>query len=309
MTGFSLSVFLPDGNAGGLRIVTKSHWSGVAVMCPRTEYFSASKRGEFHQSGLYLLIGPATDGTGRDQVYVGEGDNVHKRITAHDLKKEFWTEVVIFTKTDNSLNKADVRYLEARLVEIAKELGVAALDNSTAPAPPKPTEAHQADLESFLQDIRTISTLLGINAFRNVAVTNRSSATGPQGETLASSMGASATGPQGETFTFSMGGMSGKMRVTDNSYILLAGPGIARANKKGLPSTYQALRNKMVEEKRLVLDPEEPDHLRLMADTPFRSPTAAAAVVYGGSMNGRIAWKNNKDKTLADLEAEAAQQS
>jgi len=293
MTGFSLSVFLPDGNAGGLRIVNKSHWSGVAVMCPRTEYFSASKREEFHRSGLYLLIGPATDGTGRDQVYVGEGDNVHKRITAHDLKKEFWTEVVIFTKTDNSLNKADVRYLEARLVEIAKKLGVAALDNSTEPAPPKPTEAHQADLESFLQDIHTISTLLGINAFRNAAVMNRSSATGPQGETL----------------TFSMGGMSGKMQVTDDSYILLAGPGIAMANKKGLPSTYRELRNKMVEEKRLILDPEAPDHLRLMADTPFRSPTAAAAVVYGGSVNGRTVWKNNKGKTLADLEAEAAQQS
>lgn len=293
MTGFSLSVFLPDGNAGGLRIVTKSHWSGIAVMCPRTEYFSASKREEFHRSGLYLLVGPATDGTGRDQVYVGEGDNVHKRITAHDLKKEFWTEVVVFTKTDNSLNKADVRYLEARLVEIAKKLGIAALGNSTAPAPPKPTEAHQADLESFLQEVRTISTLLGINAFRSGVMTNQ----------------ASAPGPPGEVLTFSMGGMSGKMQVADDSYLLLAGPGIAMENKRGLGSTYQALRKKMFEEERLVPDPDAPGHLRLVVDTPFRSPTAAAAVVYGGSVNGRTAWKNEEGKTLADLEAEAAQQS
>lgn len=289
ITAFSIHVFLPDGDANGVRIVTKSHWSGIAIMCSRTEYFKASGREEFHRTGLYVLVGPSPDGTGRDHVYVGEGDDVHKRITAHDLKKEFWTDVVVFTKTDSSLNKADVRYLEARLVEIAKQYGIATLDNTALPAPPLPTESHKADVESFLQDIRTILALLGVNAFR-------------------SGSAAGAAEQSAETLTFSMGGASGKLKMIKDGYQLLAGPGILKADKASIGKTYQALRQKMIEEGRLIPDPDNDHQLRLTEDTPFRSPSAAAAVVYGGNVNGRTAWRNAQGQTLADLEAVAAKE-
>ncbi len=294
MTAFSIHVFLPDGDANGVRIVTKSHWSGIAIMCSRTEYFKASGREEFHRTGLYVLVGPSPDGTGRDHVYVGEGDDVHKRITAHDLKKEFWTDVVVFTKTDSSLNKADVRYLEARLVGIANQYGIATLDNTTRPGPPTPTEAHKADLEAFLQDVRTILTLLGINAFRSGS---------------AASVPSSAAEQSAETLTFSMGGASGKLKMIKDGYLLLAGPGVLKADKASIGNTYQALRQKMFEEGRLIPDLDDDHQLRLTEDTPFRSPSAAAAVVYGGNVNGRTAWKNSQGQTLADLEAVAAKES
>ena len=37
-------------------------------------------------------------------------------------------------------------------------------------------------------------------------------------------------------------------------------------------------------------------------DVEFSSPSAAAAVVHGGSANGLIAWKDKLGRTLKDLE-------
>jgi len=37
-------------------------------------------------------------------------------------------------------------------------------------------------------------------------------------------------------------------------------------------------------------------------DTEFSSPSAAAAVIHGGSANGLIAWKNEEGKSLKQLD-------
>lgn len=46
------------------------------------------------------------------------------------------------------------------------------------------------------------------------------------------------------------------------------------------------------------------DCLRFSEDRFFRSPSAAASVVIGGSQNGRLVWKNAVGKSLNDLELE-----
>jgi len=45
------------------------------------------------------------------------------------------------------------------------------------------------------------------------------------------------------------------------------------------------------------------DHYAFAQDTEFSSPSAAAAVVHGGSANGLLAWKTQDGRTLKDLEA------
>ncbi len=47
---------------------------------------------------------------------------------------------------------------------------------------------------------------------------------------------------------------------------------------------------------------EEKEHLRFTRDAEFSSPSAAAAVVHGGSANGLLAWKGKDGKTLKELE-------
>ena len=50
-----------------------------------------AKREEVKRTGVYCLLGPDPENPARDKVYLGEGDNVFKRLTAHDddESKEF----------------------------------------------------------------------------------------------------------------------------------------------------------------------------------------------------------------------------
>ena len=79
VTPFSLRIFVADGDPDGLRLVERSNWIGKAVMFPRALYTKVRGRDEFKQTGVYLLLGPRTDGDG-EMLYIGEGDPVGERV-------------------------------------------------------------------------------------------------------------------------------------------------------------------------------------------------------------------------------------
>ena len=60
-----------------------------------------------------------------------------------------------------------------------------------------------------------------------------------------------------------------------------------------------ALRRKLVKNQILV---ERDGFLVFTMDAEFDSPSAAAAVIHGGSANGLSAWKDSAGKTLKQLE-------
>ncbi|WP_296509380.1 hypothetical protein [Rhodoferax sp.] len=67
-TPFSLRIFLADGDPDGLRIVDKSNWIGKALVFPRALLPQVKVRPELAQTGVYLLLGPRSDGEG-DMLY------------------------------------------------------------------------------------------------------------------------------------------------------------------------------------------------------------------------------------------------
>jgi hypothetical protein len=71
-TPFSLRIFVADGDPDGLRLVERSNWIGKAVIFPRAVYPQVRNRDEFQQAGVYLLLGPRTQGDG-EMLYIGEG--------------------------------------------------------------------------------------------------------------------------------------------------------------------------------------------------------------------------------------------
>jgi hypothetical protein len=115
---FSIKIFLADGTPDGLRIVEKSNWTGVGLVCTRSQYPNVRNRREFQGAGAYVLVGPGKNLLPR--VYVGEAEVLRKRLDNHHQNNEFWTRFVAFTSRDGNLNKAHVRYLEARLIALAK---------------------------------------------------------------------------------------------------------------------------------------------------------------------------------------------
>jgi len=76
---FSIRIFCPDGNPVGLRILSKSNWTGCGLVCPRSILPAVKSRKEFSQPGVYVLVGPPEDGE-LPKIYVGEGDPVGPRL-------------------------------------------------------------------------------------------------------------------------------------------------------------------------------------------------------------------------------------
>ena len=69
------------------------------------------------------------------------------RLVSHVRNKDFWTHGVAFMSKDQSLNKAHVQYLEAQLVQLAREVKRCELDYANIPQKPSLSDADMADAE------------------------------------------------------------------------------------------------------------------------------------------------------------------
>ena len=103
-----------------------------------------------------VLIGPSEDVSYESRIYVGEGEDPRARVDSHHANKNFCTRLVLFTSIGQTLNKATIRCLEARLLELVAAAGRAELDNANAPSLPPLSEPDVADAESFLTDMLVI---------------------------------------------------------------------------------------------------------------------------------------------------------
>ena len=119
--GKSIELFLVNGTADSLITAELSNWNGKAIKIPRIEVASCT-RDDITQAGVYFLFCREDDGS--DSVYIGEAENVKERLVQHlhdyqsEKEKYYWNTAVIFVGRD--LNKALIRYLENRFVEIAR---------------------------------------------------------------------------------------------------------------------------------------------------------------------------------------------
>ncbi len=165
MRGTTIRIFLVDGTPQGLRVADKTGWTGSCLAFSRADYARARQRGELSGTGVYVLIGPDPEQPERQRVYVGEGDEVRTRLDQHQRTKDFWTNGYVLTSKDGSLNKAHIRYLEARLIALAQTAGRVALDNGTAPSYRGLSEAEVADMEGYLDEVVVMLPLLRVDAF------------------------------------------------------------------------------------------------------------------------------------------------
>ncbi len=282
---FSLRIFVADGDPDGLRLVERSNWIGKAVVFPRALYPKVRNRSEFQQTGVYLLLGPRTDGDG-EMLYIGEGDPVRPRLDDHHGKKDFWTRAVFFVAGPGQLNKAHVQYLEAALVSRALEAKRMPLENGNKPSKPTLSEADCADMDVFLHNILGMLPVMGIHAFEQ----------SPSSAKLESLLlhcqgrGATASGldtPQG--FVVRQGSFASVDEV----------PSL----KEHFPNVTE-LRSDLLKSGVLIL---ESTLLRFTQDYTFNSPSLASAVVMGRSASGRTDWKDGSGRTLKQIQEAQAQ--
>ena len=135
--GRSIRLFLVDGLANGLLTAEIMNWTGHALTGSRSRLPELVQRPECARTGVYFLVGTDPDNALRPLVYIGESDDVAKRLKQHHRPedqggKDFWEKVCLITSKDQNLTKAHVKFLESRLLALAKQSGRCGLINGTA---------------------------------------------------------------------------------------------------------------------------------------------------------------------------------
>ena len=248
------------------------------------------KRSEPARTGIYILIGDDPESVGGQMAYIGEGDDVGKRLYQHARPedqggKDFWDRAIVITSKDTNLTKAHARYLESRFIALGLQANRAKLTNSTAPGPIVLPEADVSDMEYFIEQARIVLPVLGVNIFRSAAV----AATQPGGSPLADDAALSPL--------FELHLKKQDIRATaqeiDGEFTVLA-DSAARLKWAGAGGhNYRGLREKLERDGTLVPSLDGAT-MRFSRNQVFASPSAAAAVVTGRSANGRNEWVAHK---------------
>jgi hypothetical protein len=280
MPSATLKIFLVHADAKRLRTAELSNWTGKAVAAPRSEFDALLARDEAQKSGVYFLTGSDPE-TGKHSVYVGEAEAIRDRLRSH-LDKDFWNHIIFFISKDENLTKAHIRYLEGRLIEQARLAARSVVKNGQSSGSKLP-ESDREDMEIFLEKIHQLMPALGADFL------------------VPQASGTAAMNPQ-EVLTCEIKGRKASGAVTPTGFVVFKN---SHASLEVRPSAHKYpyvvnLRQKLIDDGTLVA---EGDTWIFTRDTEFPSPSSAATVIHGGTANGLTAWKNEKGRTLKELES------
>lgn len=158
----SLELFYIDGKPDGMLAAEIFDWTGHVLAVPRLRLAEAFRREEMRRTGVYILLGEKEEGP---CAYIGEAEELGMRLKQHVSGKEWWEKALLITTSNNQLNKAHGRYLEARLIGLARKTGHTRLKNNTAPPVPYLREVEQANMEGFLENLLMIFPALRVDMF------------------------------------------------------------------------------------------------------------------------------------------------
>jgi hypothetical protein len=302
MGGKQVKLFLVDGTPGGLTTAEITNWTGQVVIGPRSKLADLLARDEARRTGAYLLLGDDPEAVGGIRCYVGEADELRTRLKEHNGSlrgKEFWDRVVIISSKDANPTKAHGRYLEARLIATATAAGRCELVNGTSPAPPALPEADVSDMDYFLEQLKIVLPVLGVNVLRGRQT----------GSTAGNSVAPASVASPEFVLTVKRTGIAARAVQVDGEFTVLAGSGAAGQVRTGAyaastTNAYAAYRNihqKLADDGSLRLD-SNADTATFTRDVVFSSPSTAGAVVTGRSCNGREAWKTDAGLTFGAWE-------
>lgn len=275
----TIKIFLMDGEPSGRMACELSNWTGKAYKLPRITIKDCGDRDELRTTGVYLLFGKDDDGN--DQVYIGEAEEILKRLTQHVSGKDFWNEAIVFISKDDNLNKAHIKYLENRLFDLAKTVKRYKVENTITPTLSSISESDVAEMEEFLENIKLLVSTLGHRTFDEKRDTQKGIKSEVFG--IKSSRGADASG-----------------QPTAEGYVVFKYSKAALTIVESCPVSVQKMRQDLTEKG--ILEAQK-DSYMFSEDCVFTSPSSAASVVLGRSANGLIEWKLKDGKTLKDFES------
>lgn len=271
-----ISLFLIDGSVDGVVTCELFNWTGKGYKIPRNLLKTVANQDDLKKAGVYFLVG--YDEADCPTVYIGEAEEVYKRLTQHQ-DKDFWVEVLAFVSKDENLNTAHIKYLEYSLHKDATEAARFKIYNINTPNKPAISEAERTVMLEFSENLRVMVGTLGYKIFEPLTKQKSSK---QETYVIEAARGANARGVQ-----------------TNEGFVVFKGSRIADSELPSTPPPVMAKRAFLIAEGYI-------EEFVVMKDLLFSSPSLAAAVVMGRSANGLIEWKLNNGSTLKDNQAPPA---
>ncbi|MCI6652384.1 MAG: GIY-YIG nuclease family protein [Ruminococcus sp.] len=293
--GKSINLYLMDGEAGGRIKCTLANWTGIAYKIPRTELEKCKERDDLKQSGVYFLFG-TSDITDKNVVYIGQagarknGEGILNRLQEHkrNPEKNYWTEAIVFTTSNNSFGSTEISYLENRFCNLALLANRYEVKNGNDPTPGNITEEKESEMEEFIDYAKVIMGTLGHKLFEPVSKPVQ------RNDNDAVAINEDYSRLHLERTIKKIGKIEADGMQTAEGFVVLKGSRISPVEDDTIRSGVRQQR------KAAKID----DNNILLEDMLFSSPSSAASFVIGKSTNGLIYWKNREGQTLKSLEEE-----
>lgn len=271
----SINIFLPKGSSEGPIELEMLNWNGSVIKLPRKEVASYSDV-ELDKPGIYFLF--CKDDHGDDSVYVGEAENLLKRLKQHiqdynSEKEQYFWQTAVCVK-GNDLNKAFIKYLEnfyCNKIKLSSKYKLLTKKSS-----PQITlkRFELASMEEFVDNVNMLMGTIGYKVFED------------------------ETEESNDKIYFycnSKNGADAKAYYSDSGFVVARGSHIASvcSSKTFLESNYKKIYDNLLEEKIIV------DNV-FVKEFTFSSPTAAADVILQSYVSGNEYWIDAKGKKLKD---------
>lgn len=130
MKAKSINLFLIDGDSSGRLKVQLLNQNGVVYKIPRTLLSECSNGGDISRhilhAGIYFLL--VENENGNSTIYIGQasarknGKGLIQRLNEHKSDEHEWTEIIILTRKDDSLDATELNFLENKFTNLAQNV-------------------------------------------------------------------------------------------------------------------------------------------------------------------------------------------
>ena len=290
----ALQILLNDEEIDGKKTVY------VANRDIRCEYVPRHKVSTFKSDyvAVYLLIG--SDEEQGDLIYVGETEEAAIRLLNHDKKKEFWDYAYFFFSNTHNLNKADVKFLEAKIYQTIKEAGRYKLENATIP---KESHVHDIRQSELMDMFKTIEFILGgafnLFPFKKVDLQLEVNETKEKINHLKKQLDEL----EKETFYMTQKGADAKgyLLGEGKKFVVLKGSKTASIEKAANSFKEISAATNLERLKKQGVLQEIDGYYQFNETHIFNSPSGASDLIYLGATNGWKEWKNKEGESLEKL--------
>ena len=279
-----INLFLIDGTAHGRIKCTIKSRTGIIFRIPRKD-LSKSKVEGLENDGVYFLLGEVD---GKPAIYVGQagsrknGKGIINRLNEHDRNpdKNFWTEAIILTTSDNSFGATEISWLENKFCNMAIKANRYKVNNGNEPSPGNITEEMASYLEDHAEFAQLVLGAIGYKIFEPPQKTSLPPVVQSAEEIFYLSRNIKALGKK----------INAQMKRTSTGYKVLAGSEISPLDSEKLSAPLKKIRHS-----------EKVLNGILIEDTEFNSSSTAAEFVIGNCANGHQEWKSKDGVPLKNF--------